>query len=139
MAFWLVKSEPDCWSWDNHVKAGTAPWDGVRNHQANGHLKAMAVGDQALFYHSHGQRAAVGILEITAPWRPDPQDVSGRFGIVEMRAVAPLPHPVTLAMIKADPRLEHLALLRQPRLSVVPIDPDAWQVVLSLAGVDDAR
>lgn len=134
MAFWLVKSEPECWSWDDHCRAGTAPWDGVRNHQANGYMKAMALGDQALFYHSQSQRAAVGVLTVTAPWSPDPDDVTGRFGVVGMRADSALVRPVTLAQIKADPRLAHLALLRQSRLSVVPIDAEAWAILLDLAG-----
>lgn len=134
MAFWLVKSEPECWSWQDHCRQGTAVWDGIRNHQANGHLKAMAVGDLALFYHTQRQKAAVGILEVVGPWRPDPTDATGRFGVVDLRAVAPLPQAVSLAQMKHDPRLEHLALIKQPRLSVVPIDAPAWDILLALGG-----
>lgn len=139
MAFWLVKSEPECWSWQDHLRQGTAVWDGIRNHQANGFLKKMAVGDLALFYHTQSEKAAVGILEVAGLWRPDPADVSGRFGVVDLTAIAPLPQPVTLAQMKADPRLEHLALIKQPRLSVVPIDPPAWTTLLELGGYRNDR
>lgn len=134
MAFWLVKSEPDTWSWDDHVKAGAEPWNGVRNHQAANNLKAMRVGDQAFFYHSGDERAVVGVVEVTRAYYPDPTDDSGRFGMVDFRIVRPLPRPVTLRQIKADDRLGHLALIRQSRLSVVPVDEPAWHVIRELAG-----
>lgn len=134
MAYWLVKSEPSCWSFADHLAKGVEPWDGVRNHQANGYMKAMAAGDLALFYHSQKERACVGLLEVCADWRPDPSDDSGRFGMVDFRALRPLAKPVTLAQIKADPRLSELALLKQSRLSVVPIDPASWQIIMEMAG-----
>lgn len=138
MAHFLVKSEPSCWSWADHVKKGVEPWDGVRNHQANSVMKEMAVGDTAFFYHSQSEKAVVGILEVVEPWRPDPSDDSGRFGLVAFRAVRPLPRPVTLAEIKADPRLSDLPLIRQSRLSVMAIPDDAWAIICALGGLEDA-
>lgn len=136
MAHWLVKSEPDAWSWQQQVEAGTTCWDGVRNHQAASNLKAMQVGDRAFFYHSGAQKSIVGIVEVVRPYHPDPGDASGRFGMVDMRTVAAVPKPVTLAAVKADPQLQHLALVRQSRLSVMPIDDDAWQRLCALGGVE---
>lgn len=135
-AHFLVKSEPSCWSWDDHLKKGVEAWDGVRNHQANKVMKAMAVGDLAFFYHSQSEKAVVGILEVTEPWRPDPSDDSGRFGMVSFRALAPLPHPVSLAEIKADPRLAGLPLIRQSRLSVMAIPDDAWAMICAMGGLE---
>jgi predicted RNA-binding protein with PUA-like domain len=97
MDYWLVKSEPGAWSWDDHVRAGVAEWDGVRNHQASNNLKAMKVGDKALFYHSVNEKQIVGVLEVVKEYYPDPTDPSGRFGMVDFRAVAPVETPVTLA------------------------------------------
>lgn len=134
MAHWLVKSEPSCWSWADHAAKGEELWDGVRNHQANNNMKAMRQGDLALFYHSQKERACVGLLEVASEWQPDPSDDSGRFGMVSFRALRPLAKPVTLEAIKADPRLGHLALLKQSRLSVVPIDAQAWSLIMAMAG-----
>ena len=134
MAYWLVKTEPGAWSWQQQVKTGTTAWDGVRNHQAANNLKAMRVGDRAFFYHSGEERQIVGIVEIVRPYYPDPGDPTGRFGMVDVRTVAALPHPVTLAAIKEDPRLQHLALVRQSRLSVMPIDDDAWALLCGMGG-----
>lgn len=135
MAYWLVKSEPGAWSWQQQVDAGTTQWDGVRNHQAVNNLKAMRVGDRVLFYHSGEAREIVGIVEVARAYYPDPNDSSGRFGMVDVRTVGPLPRPVTLAAIKADPRLQNLALVRQSRLSVVPIDDEAWALICGMGGV----
>lgn len=135
MAYWLVKSEPGAWSWQQQVDAGTTHWDGVRNHQAVNNLKAMRVGDRVLFYHSGEAREIVGIVEVARAYYPDPNDSSGRFGMVDVRTVGPLPRPVTLAAIKADPRLQNLALVRQSRLSVVPIDDEAWALICGMGGV----
>lgn len=135
MAYWLVKSEPGAWSWQQQVAAGTTFWDGVRNAQANNHLKAMRVGDQAFFYHSGAERAIVGVVEVVRAYYPDPADASGRFGMVDVRTVAPLPRPVTLAAIKAEAQLAHLALVRQSRLSVMPVDPPAWQILATMGGL----
>jgi predicted RNA-binding protein with PUA-like domain len=134
MAHWLVKSEPETWSWDDHVKAKVEPWNGVRNFQAASHLKAMEVGEEAFFYHSGDEKAVVGVLEVTRTYHPDPTDPSGRFGMVDFKAVRPLPRPVTLAAIKAEEQLSHLALVRQGRLSVQPVDEEAWNLIRRMAG-----
>jgi predicted RNA-binding protein with PUA-like domain len=129
MACWLVKSEPATWSWQRHMEAGIEPWDGVRNHQATRYLKAMQTGDRAFFYHSGAECRIMGVIEVFRPYYPDPGDPSGRFGMVDFKALYPLARPVTLADIKADERLSYIALVRQPRLSVMPIDPDAWRII----------
>jgi predicted RNA-binding protein with PUA-like domain len=134
---WLVKSEPATWSWQQQVAAGTTHWDGVRNAQACNFLKAMRIGDRAFFYHSGEERRIVGIVDIVREAYPDPGDPSGRFVMVDVRAVRALPRPVTLAAIKADERLHHLALVRQSRLSVMPIDPASWALLLALSGAED--
>lgn len=135
MSYWLVKSEPDCWSWQQQIDAGETFWDGVRSHQASNNLKAMKTGDNAFFYHSGNEKRVVGIVEVVREYYPDHTDPGGRFGMVDFRTVAPFAKPVTLAEIKADVRLDHLALIRQSRLSVVPIDDKAWQIICALGGV----
>ena len=135
MAYWLLKSEPGTWSWEDQVKAGSTFWDGVRNAQASNNLKAMRKGDRAFFYHSGEERRIVGIVEVVKEFYPDPNDESGRFGMVDVKAVAPLKMPVTLEQIKADPALGHLALVRQSRLSVVPVDEAAWKHICTMGGV----
>lgn len=132
MTYWLVKSEPSVWSWEDQVKKGTTFWDGVRNYQASNNLKAMEVGDQVLFYHSGDERQIMGIVEVVKPYYPDPSDPSGRFGMVDLKAVKPFSRPVTLAEIKADPRLHQLALVRQSRLSVMLIDSSSWHILIHL-------
>ncbi|MFN3285387.1 MAG: EVE domain-containing protein [bacterium] len=134
MGYWILKSEPEEWSWEDQVRAGTDVWDGVRNPQAVRNLRAMRRGDLALFYHTGQERRAVGVVEVVREAYPDPTDPSGRRVVVEVRAVQPLPRPVTLAQIKADPALSHLALVRQPRLSVVPVDEKSWRRLLRMAG-----
>lgn len=136
MNTWLVKSEPSAWSWDDHVKKGIEPWSGVRNHQACNNMKAMRKGDKAFFYHSVDEKRIVGVLEVVGEYRPDPTDESKRFGLVDFKALKPLKTPVTLAQIKEDPRLEHLALVRQSRLSVTPIDAKAWKILCAMGGID---
>jgi len=135
MAYWLMKTEPGTWSWDDQVRAGVAEWDGVRNNQAAANMKAMQVGDHAFFYHSVNEKRLVGIVEVVRTYYPDPSDPSSRFGMVDVKAVAPLATPVSLKAIKADPRLQHLALVRQSRLSVMPIDPDSWRILCEWGGV----
>lgn len=135
MAYWLVKSEPKAWSWQDHVTAGTTHWDGVRNRQAVNHLTAMAVGDRAFFYHSGAERRIVGIVEVVRTYYPDPSDASGRFGMVDLRVVEALPRPVALGEVKNEPRLAHLALVRQGRLSVMPIDDEAWRLLCAMGGL----
>ena len=132
-AYWLVKSEPGAWSWDDHVKKGVEHWDGVRNHQAANNLKAMKVGDKAFFYHSVNEKAVVGTLEVVKEAYPDPSDKSGRFVMVDFKALAPMKRPVTLAEVKAEPGLEDIALVRQSRLSVMPVSAAEWKLIHEMA------
>jgi predicted RNA-binding protein with PUA-like domain len=132
MAYWLMKSEPGTWSWDDQVKDGVAEWDGVRNYQAANNLKAMRVGDKAFFYHSVKQKEVVGIVEVVKEYYPDPTDASGRFGMVDVKALRPFAKPVSLAQIKAEPRLHELALIRQSRLSVMPIGEAEWRLICAM-------
>jgi len=134
MAHWLIKSEPNKWSWDDQVAAareGTF-WNGVRNHLAKKHLMAMQVGEKAFFYHSNIGKAVVGIVEIIKPYYPDPSDESGKFGMVDVRAYQPLTKPVPLDEIKTDPRLEQMVLVNNSRLSVQPVSEDEWNVICGL-------
>jgi predicted RNA-binding protein with PUA-like domain len=137
MSFWLIKTEPSSWSWDDQIKQKTTSWDGVRNYQAANNMKAMNIGDLAFFYHSVHQKSIVGIVEVIRPYHLDPTDPQGRFGMVEVKAVKTVPHPVTLEMIKADSRLSHLALVKQSRLSVMPIDDLSWKILCEMGGVTD--
>lgn len=132
MAYWLVKSEPGAWSWQDHVKTGVTAWDGVRNYQAANNMKAMRIGDQVFMYHSVNEKCIVGVLEVVKEYYGDPSDKTGRFGMVDLKALRPVKAPVTLQQIKAEPRLAQLALVRQARLSVMPIDDDAWRVICKL-------
>ena len=136
MAFWHLKSEPSDWSWEQQLRAGTAPWDGVRNAQAMNNMKAMRVGDRAFFYHSGEQRQVVGIVVVAKPWFSDPADPSGKYGLVEVRALAPLPRPVTLKAIKSNPRLAQMWLVRHSRLSVAPISEEDWAEVCRMGGLN---
>ncbi len=129
MAFWLMKSEPGAWSWDDQVSAGSAEWDGVRNYQAANNMKAMKLGDRAFFYHSVNEKRITGIVEVVKEYYPDPSDASGRFGMVDVSALRPFEKPVTLAQIKAAPRLAELALVRQSRLSVLPVNKAEWALI----------
>ena len=132
MAYWLMKSEPGAWSWEDQVRDGTAEWDGVRNHQASNNMKAMTKGDKAFFYHSVNEKRIVGIVTIAKEYYPDSTDKSGRFGMVDVKALRPFRKPVTLADVKGEPRLENLALVRQSRLSVMPISDDEWQLICAM-------
>ncbi len=132
MAFWLMKSEPSGWSWDDQVREGTAEWDGVRNYQAANNLKAMKRGDRAFFYHSVNEKCIVGIVEVVKEYYPDPSDASARFGMVDVTALRPFEKSVTLAQIKAAPRLAGLALVRQSRLSVLPVSKDEWKIICKM-------
>ena len=134
MKFWLVKSEPSAWSWDDQMKAGTANWSGVRNHQAANNLKAMKKGDRAFFYHSNEGKEIVGIVEIAREAYPDPSDKTGKFVMVDVKAMKKLAVPVTLAQIKATPALKDMALIRQSRLSVMPVTAAEWAVITTLDG-----
>lgn len=135
MNYWLVKSEPGAWSWDDHVKKKVEHWDGVRNYQACNNMKAMKIGDKAFFYHSVNEKQVVGTLEVVKEYYPDPSDKSERFGMVDFKALEPLKTPVTLQQVKDGPRLEDLALVRQSRLSVMPIDAKSWKIICGLGGI----
>ena len=134
MEYWLFKSEPGTWSWEDQVKEGAkgAGWDGVRNHQASNNMKAMKIGDQGFFYHSVNEKRVVGIVEVCAEYHPDDTDASGRFGMVDVKAVRPIKRPVSLAEIKADERLAEFGLVRQSRLSVVPVTKEQWDMICAM-------
>jgi predicted RNA-binding protein with PUA-like domain len=133
--FWLMKSEPRKYSWEQLVKDGRTHWDGVRNYQAANNLKAMKAGDRAFFYHSIEGLAIVGVMEIVKEASPDPGDPAGRFVMVDVAPVCAVKKPVSLAAIKAEPRLLNLALVRQPRLSVVPVSLPEWRLLCTMAGI----
>jgi predicted RNA-binding protein with PUA-like domain len=135
--YWLVKSEPAAWSWDQMVAAGPAGtgWTGVRNHLAKQQMMAMKKGDLAFFYHSNVGKEIVGIVEVIATYHPDPTDSTGKFGMVDVRAVEPLKRAVTLEEIKADPRFADLALVKLTRLSVQPVSPEHWRAIRALGGL----
>ena len=135
MNYWLIKSEPSAWSWDDQVKAGRIHWFGVRNYQAANNMKAMGLGDRCFFYHSMQGKEIVGIVEVVKLYYPDPSDPKGIFGMVDVATVQPLPKPVTLTQIKADPALSHLALVRHTRLSVQPVDEAAWRHICQVGGL----
>jgi predicted RNA-binding protein with PUA-like domain len=136
MAHWLFKSEPSAWSWEQQVAAGAKGtfWNGVRNHLAKKHLMAMKKGERGFFYHSNEERAIVGIVEVIKEFYPDHTDETGKFGMVDIKAVKPLKKPVTLADIKAEPRLADMVLVNNSRLSVQPVTNEEWAVVLEMAG-----
>ena len=132
MAFWLLRSEPDAYSWDDLIRDGGTEWNGVRNYTARNFLKEMQPGDRALFYHSNTEKAAVGVMEITRAWQPDGDD--GKWASVAVKPVAKLAKPVPLPDIKAEPRLKDLEMLRQSRLSVTPVRDAEWAVLLEMGG-----
>lgn len=136
MNYWLVKSEPVKWSWDDQVKAKTTHWDGVRNYSAALSMKAMKIGDLAFFYHSNEGKEIVGIVEITTEFYLDPKDETGKFGMVNVTAVEKLPTPVTLAQIKADPTLAEMVLVKNSRLSVQPVTPAEWTYITKMGGLN---
>ncbi|MEQ1687087.1 MAG: EVE domain-containing protein [Sphingopyxis sp.] len=134
MAFWLMKSEPDAYSWDDLLREGEGTWDGVRNHAAALHLKAMQIGDSAFFYHSNIGKEIVGVMTISAPAHPDPTESEGtRWVAVRVKPLNPLQHPVSLASIKAEPKLANMAMIRQSRLSVSPLSDAEWMYILEMS------
>ena len=135
MRYWLLKSEPSAYSWDRLVKDKRTDWSGVRNHQAANNLKAMQRGDRAFFYHSGEDKAIVGIAEIVREAYPDPGDKAGRFVMVDVAPLEPVKTPVSLAAVKAEKRLADFALVRQSRLSVVPVSAEEWRLLCKMAGV----
>ena len=134
-AYWLVKSEPETWSWEQHVKKGADAWTGVRNHQAKAHLKAMKKGDQAFFYHSGEGKEIVGVSTVVRDAYPDPTDTTGSFVCVDLNAVEPLKTPVTLAAIKADKQFAGMVLVNNSRLSVQPVTAAEWSAIRKLGGL----
>ena len=134
MRYWLFKSEPDAWSWDDQVAKGDAgeEWDGVRNYQARNMMREMTVGDRGFFYHSQTEKAVVGIVEVIAEAHPDSTADDPKWDCVDVKAVRPFARPVTLAEIKAEPRLAEMALVRRPRLSVQPVTEEEWRIVCAM-------
>ena|SRR6185295_7987606 len=140
MACWLLKTEPETFSWEMQKKRGAKgePWSGVRNHQAKRNLMAMKKGERGFFYHSGEAREIVGIVEVIGEYRPDPTDETGKFGLVVVKAVVDFPKPVTLAQAKADRALAKMTLVTFSRLSVQPVSAKEWQHVCKLGGVAKA-
>lgn len=139
MAYWLMKSEPGAWSWEQQKKEGRqgAEWDGVRNYQARNNMRAMKKGDLAFFYHSVGEKACVGIVKVVAEAHPDSTDGTGQWECVDVAAVTDLPKPVTLAEIKITPQLKDMVLVNNSRLSVQPVTAGEWRKVCALGGLKD--
>lgn len=133
MAHWLIKSEPSAYSWSQFVKDKRTSWTGVRNAQAAINLKAMKVGDRCFFYHSNEGKEIVGIAEVAKTAYPDPTDKTAKFVTVDVKAMEPVKAPVTLAAIKAEPKLKEFGLVRQSRLSVVPVSDEQWRIILKMA------
>jgi predicted RNA-binding protein with PUA-like domain len=137
MAYWLFKTEPDTFSWEMQKSRGAKgePWSGVRNYAAAKNMKAMKTGDQGFFYHTGDEKEIVGIVEVIAEYKPDPTDETGKFGLVDVKAVKDVPKPVTLAAIKADAKLKDMVLVREARLSVQAVTPEQWKYVCKMGGV----
>ena len=135
MAYWLMKSEPGAYSWDNLLSDGWTHWDGVRNYQAANNMKKMKKGEKVFFYHSVTEKQIVGVMEVTREYYPDHTDASGRFGMVDVKPIVPATRPVTLALIKAEPALSELALVKQSRLSVLPVSIPHWKLLCNMASI----
>ena len=136
MQYWLFKTEAETFSWAMQKKKGAKgePWSGVRNFAAAKHMKAMKKGDLGFFYHTGDEKQIVGIVEVIGEYRPDPTDETGKFGLVDVKAVKEVPKPVTLAAVKADPKLSDMVLAREPRLSVQPVTEAQWKYICKLGG-----
>ncbi len=132
MNYWLIKSEPFKWSWDDHKKKKVEHWDGVRNYQASNNMKAMEIGDLAFFYHSNEGKEIVGIVQCVSGYYPDPSDPKERCGMVNFKAICDMPNPVTLADIKATKSLQEMALIKQMRLSVGPVRQKEWDTICKM-------
>lgn len=137
MAYWLFKSEPDAWSWDQQVKKGDAgeEWGGVRNYQARNFMREMKIGDQGFFYHSRQGLEIVGIVEVCAEAHPDSTTDDARWECVDIKAVKPMPKPVSMKDVKANPKLEDMVLVKNSRLSVQPVKPEEWEEVCRMGGL----
>ncbi len=138
MRYWLFKSEPDTWSWQNQFEKADVgeEWDGVRNYQARNFMREMKVGDQGFFYHSQKEKAVVGIVEVIAEAHPDSSTDDPRWECVDIKAIATVPNPVTLDTIKAEPRLAEMVLVRNSRLSVQPVSEDEWNLITAMGGIN---
>jgi len=135
MKYWLIKSEPSTWSWDDQIKENIAMWDGVRNYQARNNLMNMRVNDLCFFYHSVNEKKIVGIVSITKEHYTDPTDKTKKFVAVDVKTKKTLKNPITLKQIKKEKKLSHLALVKQGRLSVMPIDKISWDLICKLGGI----
>ena len=135
MQYWLMKSEPSAYSWQQLVKDGKTGWTGVRNFQASANMKKMQKGDRVFFYHSNEGLEIVGIMEVTKEYHPDPTDKTEKFGMVEVKPVAPVPTPVSMKEIKATPALKDMVLVKNSRLSVQPVTAAEWKLVCKMGGV----
>ena len=137
MAYWLFKSEPDVWSWEKQKAKGKAgeEWTGVRNYQARNNMRAMKLGDKGFFYHSNEGKEIVGIVEVIKTFYPDPSDESGKFGMVDFKAVKALKNPVSLDMIKREAKLKDMVLVNNSRLSVQPVTAAEWAFISKMGGV----
>ena len=133
MKYWLLKSEPDAWSWDNQVKEGTSMWDGVRNYQARNNLKEMKKNDLCFFYHSVTEKSIVGIVKVVKEYYPDPTDKTDRFVVVDVKATKKLKNPVSLDQIKENNKLKNIALVKQSRLSVMPLKKNEWDIIIKMS------
>ena len=131
--YWLLKSEPDAWSWDNQVKEGASMWDGVRNYQARNNLKKMKKNDLCFFYHSVTERSIVGIVKVVKEYYPDPTDKTDRFVVVDVKATKKLKNPVSLDQIKENNKLKDIALVKQSRLSVMPLKKTEWDIIIKMS------
>jgi predicted RNA-binding protein with PUA-like domain len=136
MAYWLFKTEPEAFSWEQQKQRGAKgePWSGVRNFQAASNMKKMKKGDLGFFYHTGEEKRIVGIVEVIGEYRPDPTDETGRFGLVDVKAVEDVSSPVTLAAIKADPKLKDMILVKYSRLSVQPVTAEEWKYIRKMGG-----
>ena len=133
MKYWLIKSEPNVWSWADQKKVKSTMWDGVRNYQARNNLRSMKKNDQCFFYHSVKEKSIVGIVSVVKEFYPDPTDKSNIFSVVDVKAEKEFKIPVNLEMIKKEKRLSHLALIKQSRLSVMPIDKASWNLICKMS------
>ena len=131
--YWLLKSEPEAWSWDNQVKEGASMWDGVRNYQARNNLKEMKKNDLCFFYHSVTERSIVGIVKVVKEYYPDPTDKTDRFVVVDVKATKKLKNPVSLDQIKENNKLKNIALVKQSRLSVMPLKKTEWDIIIKMS------
>ena len=133
MKYWLLKSEPSAWSWDKQVEEGASMWDGVRNYQARNNLREMKKNDLCFFYHSVTERSIVGIVKVVKEYYPDPTDKTGRFVVVDVKATKKLKNPVSLDQIKENNKLKDIALVKQSRLSVMPLKKTEWDIIIKMS------